>query len=401
MLVFGQVNQTMKIASPRATQISRIITHIALILVVGACEQTPRVPPKPPAPETARYQAAAFEALPGWGKAPLEPSLRAFLAGCPRITGAALGRVCALGQSVPKGDEAAARQFFESAFTPYALVSSDGPDSGMVTGYYEPVIEGSRWYNAITRYPIFGVPDDLITVDLATVNPELRGLRLRGRVEGRRLVPYPTRAEIDARGPSYPAPVIAWTADPVALFFLQIQGSGQVRLDGAERIRIGFADQNGHPYRSLGRYLIDRGEMPLEQASMQGIQAWAAANPAKLREALNANPSYVFFRELPVTEDGPPGALGTPLVSGYSLAVDRRWVPLGAPVYLSTTYPLSEERLDRLMAAHDVGGAIRGVVRADFFWGTGAEAGTLAGRMRQQGRMWLLWPKGEPPPRSE
>jgi membrane-bound lytic murein transglycosylase A len=253
----------------------------------------------------------------------------------------------------------------------------------------------------MTRYPIFGVPDDLITVDLATVNPELRGLRLRGRVEGRRLVPYPTRAEIDARGPSYPAPVIAWTADPVALFFLQIQGSGQVRLDGAERIRIGFADQNGHPYRSLGRYLIDRGEMPLEQASMQGIQAWAAANPSKLREALNANPSYVFFRELPVTEDGPPGALGTPLVSGYSLAVDRRWVPLGAPVYLSTTYPLSEERLDRLMAAHDVGGAIRGVVRADFFWGTGAEAGTLAGRMRQQGRMWLLWPKGEPPPRSE
>jgi membrane-bound lytic murein transglycosylase A len=342
-----------------------------------------------------------FDALPGWGKAPLEPSLRAFLAGCPRITGAALGRVCALAQSVPKGDEAAARQFFESAFTPYALVSSDGPDTGMVTGYYEPVIEGSRWYNANTRYPIFGVPDDLITVDLATVNPELRGLRLRGRVEGRRLVPYPTRAEIDSRGPSYPAPVIAWTADPVALFFLQIQGSGQVRLDGAERIRIGFADQNGHPYRSLGRYLIDRGEMPLEQASMQGIRAWAAANPSKLQEALNANPSYVFFRELPVTEAGPPGALGTPLVSGYSLAVDRRWVPLGAPVYLSTTYPLSEERLERLMAAHDVGGAIRGVVRADFFWGTGVEAGTLAGRMRQQGRIWLLWPKGEPPPRGE
>jgi len=401
LFFFGQVNQTMKIASPRAAQISRAITHIALILLVGACEQTPRVPPKPPAPETARYQAMSFDALPGWAQAPLEPSLRAFLAGCPRITGAALGRVCALGQSVAKGDEAAARQFFESAFTPYALVSSDGPDTGTITGYYEPVIEGSRWYNAITRYPIFGVPEDLITVDLATINPELRGLRLRGRVEGRRLVPYPTRAEIDARGPSYPAPVIAWTADPVALFFLQIQGSGQVRLDGAERIRIGFADQNGHPYRSLGRYLVDRGEMPLEQASMQGIQAWAAANPAKLREALNANPSYVFFRELPVTEDGPPGALGTPLVSGYSLAVDRRWVPLGAPVYLSTTYPLSEEHLDRLMAAHDVGGAIRGVVRADFFWGTGSDAGALAGRMRQQGKMWLLWPKGEPPPRSE
>jgi membrane-bound lytic murein transglycosylase A len=397
---FGQVNQTMNTARKSATPISMKTTHIALILMVAGCAQTPPQP-RPPAPETARYLAMPFEALPGWGRATLEPSLRAFVAGCPRITGAALSRVCALGQTLPKGDEAAARQFFESAFTPYALVSSEGPDSGMITGYYEPVIDGSRWYNAINRYPIFGVPDDLITVDLASISPETRNLRLRGRVEGRRLVPYPTRAEIDARGPSYPAPVIAWTADPVALFFLQIQGSGQVRIDGRERIRVGFADQNGHPYRSLGRYLVDRGEMPLEQASMQGIQAWAAANPGKLQEALNANPSYVFFRELPVTEDGPVGALGTPLASGHSIAVDRRFVPLGAPVFLATTYPLSEERLERLMAAQDVGGAIRGVVRADFFWGTGAEAGALAGRMRQQGKMWLLWPRGEPPPRTD
>ena len=390
----------MKAARRITTPISSKTIHIALILLAG-CTTTPPPPPKPPAPETARYVAMSFDALPGWNRASLEPSLGAFLAGCPRITGAALSRVCALGQSVPKGDEAAARQFFESAFTPYALVSSDGPDSGLVTGYYEPIIEGSRWFNAITRYPIFGVPDDLITVDLSSVNPDLRNLRLRGRVEGRRLVPYPTRAEIDARGPYYPAPVIAWTADPVALFFLQIQGSGQVRLDGGERIRVGFADQNGHPYRSLGRWLVDRGEMPLEQASMQGIQAWALANPGKLQEALNANPSYVFFRELPVSADGPVGALGVPLTAGHSIAVDRRWVPLGAPVYLATTYPLSEERLERLMAAQDVGGAIRGVVRADFYWGTGPEAGSSAGRMRQQGKMWLLWPRGEPPPRPD
>lgn len=395
----------MKTARSSATPISTKTTHIALIVMAGAlaaaCTQMPRQPAKPPAPETARYVAMPFEALPGWSRATLEPSLRAFLAGCPRITGAALSRVCALGQSLPKGDEAAARQFFESAFTPYALVSSEGPDSGLITGYYEPIVDGSRWYNAINRYPIFGVPDDLITVDLASVIPETRNLRLRGRVEGKRLVPYPTRAEIDARGPSYPAPVIAWTADAVALFFLQIQGSGQVRIDGGQRIRIGFADQNGHPYRSLGRYLVDRGEMPLEQASMQGIQAWAVANPGKLQEALNANPSYVFFRELPVTEDGPVGALGTPLAPGLSLAVDRRFVPLGAPVFLATTYPLSEQPLERLMAAQDVGGAIRGAVRADFFWGTGAEAGTLAGRMRQQGKLWLLWPRGEPPPRPD
>src|SRR5688572_13751370 len=386
----------MKTARPRAIAISRKTIHMAAILLATACTQAPPLPPKPPAPETVRYREMPFDALPGWSRAQLEPSLRAFLAGCARSLAAAITRACTVAQGLPKGDETAARQFFEAMFAPYALVSSNGPDTGMITGYYEPIIDGSRWYNSINRYPIFCVPDDLITVDLASVNPELRNLRLRGRVEGRRLVPYPTRAEIDARGASYPAPVIAWTSDAVALFFLQVQGSGQVRLDGGERIRVGYADQNGHPYRSLGRYLVDRGELLLEQASMQGIQAWAAANPAKLQEALNANPSYVFFRELPVTEDGPVGALGVPLTSGYSMAVDRRFVPLGAPVYLATTYPLSEERLERLMAAQDVGGAIRGVGRADFFWGTGAEAGAQAGRMRQQGQLWLLWPIGEP-----
>ena len=196
--------------------------------------------------------------------------------------------------------------------------------------------------------------------------------------------------------------MIAWTADPVELFFLQIQGSGQVRLDGGERIRIGYADQNGHPYRSLGRYLVDRGEMPLEQASMQGIKAWAAANPrkaaARRSTPIRATSSSASCRS---PSDGPVGALGVPLTAGYSLAVDPRFVPLGAPVYLATTYPLSEEPLERLMVAQDTGGAIRGAVRADFYWGIGAEAGAQAGRMRQQGRMWLLWPRGEPLPRAD
>ena len=355
-----------------------------------ACPQCP--PPKPP-PETARYIESSFETLPGWPSANLAGSLRTFLNGCPRP--GALNNVCAIAGGVPADDDRAAQQFFEANFAPYALVSSDGPDSGMITGYYEPIIEGSRTQTERHRYPVFGVPEDLIVVDLAAVNPDVRNLRLRGRIEGRRLVPYFSRAEIDARG--IPAQVIAWTGDPVELFFVQIQGSGQVQFDDGGRIRIGFADQNGHPYRSLGRYLIDRGEMPLEQASMQGIKAWAAANPAKLQDALNSNPSYVFFRELPPT-DGPIGALGIPLTGEFSLAVDRRFVPLGAPVYLETTFPLSEERLERLMSAQDTGGAIRGIVRADFYWGTGPEAGALAGRMRQQGRMWLLWPRGELPP---
>ena len=356
------------------------------------CPACPVCPPVKPPPESARYLESTFAELPGWPSRGLDQSLRAFLRSCPRP--GRLARPCELGAAVAPDDEQAARVFFETNFVPHALVSSDGPDTGLVTGYYEPIIEGSRTPNDLHRHPIFGVPDDLIVVDLAATNPEVRGMRLRGRVEGRRLVPYYPRGEIDSRGAAFPAPVIAWTADPVELFFLQIQGSGQVRLESGERIRIGYADQNGHPYRSLGRYLIDRGELALEQASMGGIKAWAAANPAKLQEALNSNPSYVFFRELPVT-NGPVGALGIPLTPELSVAVDRRHVPLGAPVYLATTFPLSEEPLERLMAAQDTGGAIRGVVRADFYWGTGPEAGALAGRMRQQGRMWLLWPRGE------
>ena len=365
---------------------------LAGIVLTAGCAQTPPCPcpPPKPAPETARYEARTFADLPGWREATLAPSLSAFLAGCARA--AALAKACEAAKAVPPGDEAAARQFFESTFVPYALVSSLNGDSGMVTGYYEPVILGSRMSGKLYRHAIYGVPDDLLVVDLASLNPEVRGLRLRGRLDGRRVVPYWSRGEIDARAATLPAQVIAWTSDPVELFFLQIQGSGQVQLDDGERIRVGFAEQNGHPYRSLGRHLIDRGELVLEQASMQGIKAWAAANPQKLREALNSNPSYVFFRELPAA-GSPPGALGVPLHPEHSLAVDRRHVPLGAAVYLATTYPLSETRLERLMAAHDTGGAIRGVVRADFFWGTGADAGTQAGRMRQIGKMWLLWPK--------
>jgi membrane-bound lytic murein transglycosylase A len=374
-----------------------------LILLLAACTplppasppaSSPPEPPARPAPETPFYLEWSFEALPGWAAADLQSSLQAFLAGCPRP--GALARACEQAKLVPPEG---ARQFFESHFAPYALITPEGGDSGLVTGYYEPIIAGSRTATEVHRYPIFGVPDDLIVVDLAGLYPELRGMRLRGRVEGRRLVPYFSRAEIDARAARLGAPVIAWSADPVELFFLQIQGSGQVELPGGERIRVGYADQNGHPYRSLGRYLVDRGEMALEQASMQGIKAWAEANPQKLREALNANPSYVFFRELPPT-DGPIGALGVPLTAQYSVAVDRRFVPLGAPVFLATTYPLSEEPLERLMAAQDTGGAIRGAVRADFYWGTGRAAGMLAGSMRQQGRMWLLWPRGEPLPGS-
>ncbi|HEX6295728.1 MAG TPA: MltA domain-containing protein, partial [Burkholderiales bacterium] len=343
--------------------------------------------------DKAVYLEYSFGALPGWQEARLEPSLQAFLRGCPVVK--ALSKACEQARAVAPGDERAAREFFEDKFVPYAVIAPSGTDSGLVTGYYEPLLEGSRTASATHRFPIFGVPDDLIVVDF----PDFRHLRLRGRLEGRRLVPYFSRAEIDSKN-DLKAPVIAWTADPVELFFLQIQGSGQLRLEDGQQIRLGYADQNGHPYRSLGRFLVERGELALENASMQGIKAWAAANPDKLQEALNHNASYVFFRELPPAAEGPIGALGVPLAAGYSLAVDRRYLPLGAPVYLASSYPLSVAPLERLMAAHDTGGAIRGAVRADFFWGSGHEAGVAAGRMRQQGRLWLLWPRGEALPRN-
>ena len=331
MRFFGQVHHTIRMRTASATAISRKMTHIAAIVMLAAAITTGCA--------TLERQAAC----------PPCPA-------CPQCP-------------PPKPAPAAAR--------------------------YEPVLQGSRMRDGRHRVPVYGVPADMVVVDLAGLYPELRHMRLRGKVEGRRIVPYDSRAEIEARAA---APVLAWVEDPVELFFLQIQGSGRIELESGERLRLGYADQNGHPYRSLGRHLVERGELKLEQASMQGIRAWALANPQKLQEALNVNASYVFFREL-AGGDGPLGALGAPLSAGYSIAVDPRHVPLGAPVHLATTFPLSTQPLERLVVAQDTGGAIRGAVRADFFWGTGEEAGSLAGRMRQQGRMWLLWPRGEPLPK--
>ncbi len=367
---------------------------LAIGLLASGCSEMPWYTPPPPV----SYLRASFDALPGWQTADPTQSLEAFLQGCDRLKGnTALAPVCAAARAVPPDDAKAARSFFESTFVPYAIVAGDRGRDGLVTGYYEPILHGSRQRSDTYRYPVYGVPPDLLLVDLSRIYPELAGMRLRGRLEGRRVVPYFSRAEIDSQGKSFEAPVIAWVSDPVALYFLQIQGSGQIELDTGERLRVGYADQNGYPYSSLGRHLVDAGELPLDQASMQGIRAWAAKHPDKLQDALNRNASYVFFRELP-GPDGPIGALGVPLTAGYSLAVDRRYVPLGAPVYLATSMPNSTQPLDRLMAAQDTGGAIRGAVRVDFYWGTGEQAGQYAGSMRQAGRLWLLWPRGSAPP---
>jgi membrane-bound lytic murein transglycosylase A len=268
----------------------------------------------------------------------------------------------------------------------------------MVTGYYEPLLHGSRTRTVKYKYPLYSVPQDMLTIDLASVYPDLKGRRLRGRVQGNKVVPYLDRGEIDREAGPLGGLELAWVDDAIDVFFLHIQGSGQVELENGERIRVGYADQNGHPFKSLGRLLIQRGELPAERASMQGIKDWARRNPAKVQEYLNANPSYVFFRELPKDLSGPIGSLGVPLTPERSIAVDTRVIPLGAPVFLATTFPNSPQPLNRLMVAQDTGGAINGGVRADFFWGFGDAAGAQAGKMRQGGRMWVLYPKGATPP---
>jgi len=369
-------------------------------VAIGRC---PCGPGAAAAPRVNVFEQVAFDDIPGWTDGEQGAAWPALLASCQALRAREAWRsVCAEAAASPAPDDPTARRFFQARFVPWRLAGSDGATEGLVTGYYEPLLRGSRVRQSPFLFPLYGPPDDLLTIDLSAVNPDLRNFRLRGRLQGRRVVPYYSRAEIEAGAAPVAGKELVWVDDAVEAFFLQIQGSGRVRLDNGDVLRLGYADQNGHPYQSIGRTLVERGELQPGEASMQAIHAWAAAHPERLGELLNQNPSYVFFRELPVLDAaaGPIGALGVPLTPQRSIAVDPRYVALGAPVFLATSWPASDLPLYRLVIAQDTGGAIRGPVRADFFWGFGAEAGALAGRMRQQGRMWLLLPKEAKPPAS-
>lgn len=346
-------------------------------------------------------QVSRWEELPGWKEDDPAAAWPALLHSCSSLRRQPpWQKVCeAVSNTGPAPSGSSARRFFEHHFVPWRVLNPDGSTTGLVTGYYEPLIRGSRTRNARSTWPIHGVPADMLTIELGDVHPELKHLRLRGRLIGNKVLPYWSREEFSARAEHIPAPVLLWADDPLDLFFLQVQGSGRVQLPDGSMVRVGYADQNGHPYQSIGRWLVAQGELSLDQASMEGIKRWARDNPRRLTALLNANPSYVFFRELPAANGGPLGALGVPLSAGRSIAVDPRYIPLGAPVFLASTYPLSERPLNRLVLAQDTGGAIKGGVRADFFWGFGPDAGREAGRMRQQGSMWVLLPKGMAPPK--
>jgi membrane-bound lytic murein transglycosylase A len=371
-----------------------LLVIIVTVFVLSACQ------PKPPAvdpdtlPPVSQLQAVDWQQLNGWPGADVGPSLEAFLQSC-RVLQYKKGwaEVCQEAELLSGEPNDTLVDFFEQRFVPHRVNNKDGSDTGTITGYYVPELNGSRIRTQRFNNPIYAVPDDLLTIDLRSVYPELEGYRLRGRLEGNRVVPYYTRLELDQATETLKGNELLWVEDPVELFFLHIQGSGSIRFDNGENVMINYGNQNGHPYRSIGKLLIERGEMTLNQMSMQNIRAWAKQNPDQVAKLLGENPSYIFFRELPKEMTTPPGSLGVPLTPEVSIAVDPRTIPLGAPVFLSTTWPYNPKPLNRLMVAQDTGGAIKGAVRADFFWGMGHEAGALAGRLKQDGKMWVLLPR--------
>ena len=378
---------------------NRFIPYFVLIclsVLLASCTTTPPEVSTPEPVSPGKRQMVSYTDLPGWNTDDMKAVWPAFLNTCRAIGKKTAWRdVCLKARDIDGDDTAAIRAFFEAGFDPYRIIGENGSDTGMATGYYEPLLKGSRVRKGKFRTALYRQPDDLLVIDLAGTYPQLKGLRLRGKLEGNRVVPYDTRAEIEKSG-KLAGNEIVWVDDVLDAFFLEIQGSGRVYLpESDETIRLAYANQNGRPYRSIGRYLLDLGELKPGQASAQQIRRWIGKNPERLREVLDSNPSYVFFREEKIADpsEGPKGALGVPLTPERSIAVDPRYIPLGAPVFIATTQPYSSVPLQKLTVAQDTGGAIRGPVRADYFWGFGPEAGEMAGKMKQKLKIWLLLPK--------
>ncbi len=384
---------------------------MTIAAVLAAC-----TPPDSGGPVQSKLvvERTRFQELEGWASDRHGEALAAFTRSCERMLAQPAERelkpsgtagrvgdwktVCAAAQSLDTADNAAARSFFERWFTPWAA-SDNGKKDGLFTGYYEAEIKASHVRDDRFTVPVLKRPPDLVTVELGQFRDSLKGERIAGRVVDGRLVPFADRAAITGGALDDQALSLLWTDDPVALFILQIQGSGRAYFDDGSVARIGYDGTNGHPYVSIGKVLIDRGEIAREDMTLQAIRNWISAHPDQRDGLLGQNPSYVFFRILP--GEGPVGAQGVPLTPERSLAVDRRFLPLGIPVWLDTTIPIHDgQPFRRLMVAQDTGGAIRGPVRGDVFFGHGAGAEAMAGAMKQTGRYVLLLPRGiEPDPR--
>lgn len=381
----------------------RRFSFLFLMLFLSACA----LPKKAEKPKNLLLKPGSFAALPAWQKDPVQEMFPAFQKSCARIlkrdpekdlgaggyagTAADWREACEHLSLHVMATEKETRNFFERYFKPYA-VYADRTDKGLITGYYEPTLKGSLKQEGAFQIPLFLRPDDLIDVNLGDFKPALKGEKISGRVEGTKLIPYYTRAEIDKGALAGKEKEVVFVDDAVDAFFLHIQGSGQVILPDQRILRVGYAAQNGHAYTAIGKSLIERGALSKENVSMQSIRAWLDANPKEAQDVMNINASYIFFQKLE-GEEGPLGAEGVPLTPKRSLAVDRKHIPYGVPVFIDAEEPEGGVPLQRLMIAQDTGGAIRGPVRGDFFWGAGDEAAHKAGLMKSRGRMWLLLPK--------
>ncbi|MDZ4868698.1 MAG: murein transglycosylase A [Alphaproteobacteria bacterium] len=387
---------------------------VAVLLLVAACKPLTGLLPDKSADELV-LKRAAFADLNGWASADVRSAFVAFVGSCKRITvrvdgdalggTAAYGKVgewraaCAAAVQVKAPSAESARQFFEAHFVPAQAFNRAEP-VGLFTGYYEPELAGSRKPGGRFTTPLYARPADLVSVDLGSFRPALKGERIAGRVDGDKLVPYDTRAAIESGALKDRSAPIAYVDDAAAAFFLHVQGSGRVRFADGSVVRVAYDGQNGHPYTAVGRVLVERGEIAREALSMQTIRAWLKANPKKAPALMNENASFVFFKEQALDDPtlGAEGAQGVPLTSEASLAVDLRFHALGAPMWVDGTAPADDEKapdvaFSRLMVAQDTGGAIRGPVRGDVYWGSTARAESVAGRMAHKGQLYVFVPK--------
>jgi peptidoglycan lytic transglycosylase A len=356
----------------------QIVSTIFIIFILYGCAKKPEVHLEYK-PET-KLVADEFSNLKEWEKENYDEVLKLFQESCSSSKVRKLYRdTCEKALDVQD-----AKLFLQEEFLPYKIVNNK--KQGLLTGYYEPFIEASLKKSEEYVYPIYRKPKDLITVELSSVYPELKNYRLRGRLEGNKLIPYYSRKMSKEQG--LDADILCYTNSKVDRFFLEIQGSGRVLLDDNSSMFIGFENQNGHKYRAIGRYLVEIGALRLEEVSLQSIREWLEKNPSRLDEVLNYNKSMVFFQK---RDQGATGALGFELTPKRSVAVDRRYIPLGSMLYLDAD--LQSSKMSKIVFAQDTGGAIKGSVRADLFLGSGEEALEIAGRLKAPLKLWILLPK--------
>ena len=343
----------------------------------------------------ARLEPARFADLDGWREDDHSAALAAFVKSCRKLeTRGGLAAACAAAvECHDHSSREAARAFFERHFRPHRVVHAG---EGLLTGYYEPEIDGALAFDDSYTVPIYRRPPDLVNLVAEAERGAKAGSLTHARRTARGLEPYATRAEVDQGALTGQGLELAFARCPVDLFFMQVQGSGVIRLPDGSRVRVTYDGKNGHPYTSIGRYLVDTGQLPPEPMTLEILADWLRRDLVRARSVMWQNASYVFFREVPISEaDGPLGVEAIPLTPGRSLAVDVATHALGTPIWVSAaslTHAGGPAGFHRLMIAQDVGSAIRGPERGDIFFGSGAEAGRLAGMTRHPGRFFVLLP---------